>query len=62
MAKPAYAKPDAHTKKYLAVVCNYCSTKTTQLQAENKYITKSNLYIHLQTLDQSFFRYKVNKI
>jgi len=25
------AKPDAHAKKYLAVVRNYCSTKTTHL-------------------------------
>ena len=46
----------ARTKKYLAVVRNYCSTKTTQLQAENKYITKANLCIRLQTSDHSFFR------
>ena len=56
------AKCDARTKKYLAVVHNYCSTKTTHLQAEDKYITKANLCIRLQTLDHSFFRYNVNKI
>jgi len=39
------AKPDARAKKYLAVVRNYCSTKTTHLQAEHKYTTKANLCI-----------------
>ena len=53
--KPAYAKPDARTKKYIAVVHNYCSTKTTHLQAENKYITKANPCIRLQMSDHSFF-------
>jgi len=36
------AKPDARANKYLAVVHNYCSTKTTHLQAEHKYTTKAN--------------------
>jgi len=56
------AKCDARTKKYLAVVRNYCSTKTTHLQAEHKYTTKANLCIHLQTSDHSCFWYNVNKI
>jgi len=60
--KPAYAKPDARTKKYLAFIRNYCSAKTTHLQAENKHMTKANLYIRLQTSDHSFFRYNVNEI
>jgi len=53
------AKPDAHAKKYLAVVCNYCSTKTTDLQAEHKYTTKANVCIRVQTSDHSVFRYNV---
>jgi len=52
-------KPDAHAKKYLAVVRNYCSTKTTHLQAEHKYTTKANLCIPVETSDHSVFRYNV---
>jgi len=37
------AKPDARTKKYLAIVCNYYSTKTADLEAKHKYTTKANL-------------------
>jgi len=47
-------KPDARSKKCLAVVRNYCSSKTTHLQAENKYMTKANMCIRLQTSDHSF--------
>jgi len=49
------AKPDACAKKPLAVVHNYCSTKTTHLQAEHKYTTKANLCIRVQMSDHSFF-------
>jgi len=49
------AKPDTRAKKYLAVVPNCCSSKTTHLQAEHKYTTKANLCIRVQTSDHSFF-------
>jgi len=47
------AKPDARAKNYLAIVrvCNYCNTKTTDLQAKHKYTTKADLCIHVQTSD-----------
>jgi len=48
-------KPDTRAKKYLAVVRNYCSTKTTHLQAEHRYTMKANLCIRVQTSDHSFF-------
>jgi len=51
------AKPGARAKKYLAVVRNYYSTKTTHLQAEHKYTTKANLCIRVQMSDDSMFRY-----
>jgi len=53
--KPTCTKPDTRTKKYLAVIRNYCSNKTTHLQVENKYMTKANLCIHLQMSNHSFF-------
>jgi len=51
--------PDAPAKNYLAIVRNYYSTKTAELQAEHKYTTKANLCIRVQTSDQSVFRYNV---
>jgi len=51
--------PDTCAKNYLAIVCNYCSTKTTDLQAEQKYTTKANLCIGVQTSDHSVFRYNM---
>jgi len=59
MLSQSNAKPDARAKKYLTVVRNYCSTKTTHLQAENKYTTKANLCIRVKTSDHSFFRYNM---
>jgi len=53
------AKPDARAKKYLAVIFNYCSTKTTDLQTKQKYTMKANLCIHEQVSDHSVFRYNV---
>jgi len=47
------SQPDARAKKYLAVVRNYCSTKTADLQAEHKYTTEANLCIDVQTSGQS---------
>jgi len=47
------SQPDARAKNYLAVVRNYCSTKTADLQAEHKYTTEANPRIRLQTSDQS---------
>jgi len=53
------AKPDARAKNYLAIILNYCSTKTTDLQAKHKYTTKANLCIRVQTSDYCVFRYNV---
>jgi len=53
--QPTLSLTLAHTKKYPAVIRNYCSTKTTHLQAKNKYTTKANPRIRLQTSDHSFF-------
>jgi len=50
---------DARAKKYLTVVHNNCSTKTTDLHAEHKYTTKANLCIRVQTSDHSVFWYNV---
>jgi len=36
-------------------VCNYYSTKTAHVQAEDKCTTKANLRIHVQTSDQLLF-------
>jgi len=43
MLSQTNAKPDACAKNYLAIVRNYYSTKTADLQAEHKYTTKANL-------------------
>jgi len=51
------AKPDAHAKKYLAVVGNYCSTKTTHLQVEHKYTTKAKIS-NITTLRISVTQFK----
>jgi len=53
------AKPDARAKNYLAIIRNYYSTTTADLQAKHKYTTKANLCIDVQTSDQSLFRYNV---
>jgi len=53
------AKPDARAKNYLAIIHNYCSTKTTDLQAKHKYTMKANLCIRVQTSDYCVFRYNM---